>query len=68
MGFPGFGGAPVYVVLPSPAGGVLPSADVGSPHMQEFLRGLPYNPSSCGVTIYELPEGPTSQQAAKVSY
>lgn len=66
MGFAGFGGAPVYVVLPSPGGGVVPPTDTSGPHLQELLRNLPYTPSSRGVTIYELPEG-SNQQAARVS-
>lgn len=67
MGFPGFGGAPVYVVLPSPGGTSLPTADVSGPHLQEFLRGLPYTPNNRGVTIYELPDGATTHQAPRVS-
>ena len=66
MGFAGFGGAPVYVVLPSPGGGMVPSADPAGPQLQEILRNLPYTPSSRGVTIYELPEGST-QKTTRVS-
>lgn len=66
MGFAGFGGAPVYVVLPSPGGSVVPPTDTSGPHLQELLRNLPYTPSTRGVTIYELPEG-SNQQTARVS-
>ena len=66
MGFAGYGGAPVYVVLPSPGGGgVVPPTDAGGPNLQEILRNLPYTPSTRGVTIYELPEG-SNQQTARV--
>ncbi|XP_045110755.1 serine/arginine repetitive matrix protein 1-like isoform X2 [Portunus trituberculatus] len=61
MGFAGFGGAPVYVVLPSPGAGMVPSAEPAGPQLQEILRNLPYTPSSRGVTIYELPEGSTQK-------
>lgn len=59
MGLPGFGGAPVYVVMQSPGGGMTPGTP-GGPYLQDLLKNMSYSPSHGGVTIYELPD--TGQQ------
>lgn len=63
MGVPGFGGAPVYVVMPSPGAGSSPGQPPGA-YLQDFLKTLPNNNNNNnlsltnhqGVTIYELPD------------